>query len=123
MGQFMQDAEFMLRLVLQAVFNEHGPEKVRGLLEAMQADQEFLSRELNNELLEWAEAQGGKTQRESMNALLVSRRKAFRAANTVWAKVNHMMDGDRKSEGGEPGGAYLRCVEYLTFNELRCDLS
>jgi hypothetical protein len=108
----------MLRAVLQATFAEWGPGEVQRLLEGKQADNEFMPPELNKALLAWAEKEGGKELRESLNLLLVERRKEFRVANTVWAKVNAMMAGDRSLADAKPSAAHLRCVEYLTFNEL-----
>jgi hypothetical protein len=121
MGQFLQDAESMLRTVLQAGFHQLGPEEVQRLLEGKQSDREFLLPDLNKALLAWAEEQGSKTLRDSLNTLLVERRKIFRAANTVWTKVTNMMASDKVSEDGEQPAIYLHCVEYLTFNEL-CSL-
>jgi hypothetical protein len=119
MGQFLQDAESMLRAVLQAAFHDLGPGEVQRLLEAEQAERQLLSPDLNKALFAWAEAQqGGKALRESLAALLADWRKEFRTANTVWAKINAMMASDCVAGDAEPAAAHLRCVEYLTFAEL-----
>ena len=118
-GQLLQDVETMLRGVLQFVFNGLGDAAVRTLLERKQSEGEFMPPALNKALLEWADKAGGADLRKSLNDVLLKHRAAFRAGNSIWAKVSRMMaSGENAENQGPPLPEHLRCVDYMTFGEL-----
>ena len=74
---------------------------------------------LNKALLEWADKAGGADLRKSLNDVLLKHRAAFRAGNSIWAKVSRMMaSGENAENQGPPLPEHLRCVNYMTFGEL-----
>ena len=117
-GQLLQDVESMLRCLLTEVFHRIGADRVARLLEGKQSDRELLPSSLNKALLDWAEQTSGREVKAELNKLLVEHREAFKAANSVWAKVGRMMSGDVGTASVDPLPAHVRCIDYLTFNEL-----
>ncbi|GEM_PF-2086771 len=119
-GQLLQDAETMVRSVLSFQFQQLGEVKVREILSSKQADGEFMSADLNKALLTWAESTGGRDLRESLNSMLVEKRKEFRDANTLWEKAASRMAKDDvgKDKDKELLPDHVRCIEYLTLYEL-----
>lgn len=117
-GQLLQDVETMLRGVLLAVFHRLGAEQVETLLKGKQSDRDFMPADLNKSLLGWAEQQGGAEGKASLNRLLVQHRLAFKEGNSIWAKTQGMMAADILPDGVESAPVHLRCLDFLTFNEL-----
>jgi hypothetical protein len=117
-AQLVQDVETMLRHLLLSTFHRIGPERVKAILEGKQCERDFMPSELNRALLDWAGTAYGEDAKRALNAMLVERRKAFRATNSVWSRVTAMMQGDLAAEERGRLPEYLRCVDYLTFTEL-----
>ena len=53
-----------------------------------------------------------------MTKVLLQRRLAFKESNSVWAKVQGMMEADASNDVAGSVPVHLRSLDFLTFNEL-----
>ena len=117
-GQLLQDVETMLRCTVFSTFNNLGEVEVIDLLKGKQGDSEFMPAQLNQALLDWANTRGGRELKESLNALLIEHRKTFKLNNSIWARVNKIMENEMPEEDEQAIPKHLQCIDYLTFAEL-----
>jgi hypothetical protein len=54
-----------------------------------------------------------------LNKVLVEHRNAFRQSNSVWERTQAMMADDEAAPEQVALPAHLRCIDFLTFSELR----
>jgi hypothetical protein len=84
----------------------------------MQQSGEFIPKELNRAILDWAKENCSGEAVEGMGKLLLEHRQVFRTQNSVWNGVTTMMREDGFEEAEASSRMHLRCIDYLTFNEL-----
>jgi len=114
-AQLLQDAETMLRQVLAWGFERIGIDAVRERLERMQQPSELISGDLNRDILKWARDNCLEETVTRLNDLILKHRKAFKEENSVWAGALRMLREDGVEINGTP---QLRCIDYLTFDQL-----
>lgn len=116
-AQLLQDVEMMLRSIVRSAMMAMPESDVRAMLEAKRGDAELMPASLNRDLLAWSAKQQTAGLRESLSALLLEHRKAFRDQNSIWSRVERMMQEDADDTAGE-NSLQERAVDYLTFAEL-----
>ena len=114
----IQDIETMMRSMLFSAFQMLGETEVRTILENIQSDREYIPKDLNKALFNWADEAGISDLRKSLGALLTEHRIKFKKNNSVWVRVSRMMENEQEKDDDPPIPDYLRYIDYLTFSEL-----
>jgi hypothetical protein len=82
------------------------------------AAHKILSEEISQAVIRWLEKRSGEVLKQSLNALILQHRDAFRKDNSIWARVTRMMKADGYEADTLSIPEHLGCIDYLTLNEL-----